>query len=75
MRKLYRCEKKAGASFHLSFIPSTYVIGILESSASLTPSKQPTLTPYILPMGVSLPTPNVRLTACEGTHRGTAVPQ
>jgi hypothetical protein len=34
------------------------VIGTLESSSSVTPSRQPTFTPYILPTGVSLPTPN-----------------
>ena len=38
----YRCEENAGVSFHLSFLPSTKVIGIVESSPSEIPFRQPT---------------------------------
>src|SRR5687768_3113647 len=41
-----------------------YVIGTLESSSSVTPSRHPTFTPYILPIGVSLPTPKARTPQC-----------
>lgn len=59
-RETYRCDKYRGAWCHRSFRPSVYVMGTCDNTFSETPARQPILTPYILPRGVSLPIPNGR---------------
>ena len=39
-------------------------MGSFDSSSSVIPSRQPTLTPTIVPIGVSLPTPKARTPQC-----------
>lgn len=53
----YRCAPNAGASCQRSLMPSMRTTGISASASSDKPSRQPTLTPNMRPIGVSLPTP------------------